>query len=76
MTMDYLIRLVQVHQDFRLAEIRSLASYFSIKVEIVSYTDSSPFLIVRILSYPASKFLSPNSAAKACDVWSGTSLRK
>lgn len=63
--MDYLIRLVQAHQDFRLAEIRSLASYFRIEVEIVSYADHSPFLILRILSYPTAKFPTPNSAAKA-----------
>ncbi len=63
--MDYLIRLVQLHQDFRLAEIRSLASLFSIKTEIISYSTDSPFLILRIISYPTSRFSSPNSAAKA-----------
>lgn len=62
--MDYLIRLVQMHEDFRLAEIRSLASFFSIKIEIVSYSTDSPFLILRILSYPSSSFSSPTFAAK------------
>ncbi|ERF75176.1 hypothetical protein EPUS_06216 [Endocarpon pusillum Z07020] len=65
MSMDYLIRLVQMHEDFRLAEIRCLASYFRIEIDIVSYSKNSPFLILRILSYPASKFTSPNVAAKA-----------
>jgi tRNA (guanine10-N2)-methyltransferase len=62
--MDYLVRLVQLHEDFRLAEIRSLASFFSIQIEIVSYSTDSPFLILRILSYPASGFPSAKAAAR------------
>lgn len=63
--MDYLVRLVQVHEDFRLPEIRSLASFFGIEIEILSYSPDSPILIIRILSYPTSKFPSSTSAAKA-----------
>lgn len=63
--MDYLIRLAQVHEDFRLAEVRSLASLFSINIEIIFYSTNSPFLLLRIISYPASQFPSPSSAARA-----------
>lgn len=63
--MDYLIRLVQIHPDFRVAEIRSLASLLSLEVEMLSYSTASPFLILRILSYPRVRFASTCSAAKA-----------
>lgn len=63
--MDFLIRLVQLHEEFRLAEIRSLASFFAISIEIISYSPDSPFLLLRILSYPTPVFSSPNAAAKA-----------
>ncbi len=35
--MDYLIRLVQVHESFRKAEILALAVLASINVEILAY---------------------------------------
>jgi tRNA (guanine10-N2)-methyltransferase len=63
--MDYLIRLVQLHEDFRLAEIRSLASFFAIHIQIISYSTTSPFLVLRIISYPSSVFPSPKAAAQA-----------
>ena len=63
--MDYLIRLVQLHEDFRLAEIRSLASFFAIHIQIISYSTNSPFLILRILTYPSPVFSSPQAAAQA-----------
>jgi tRNA (guanine10-N2)-methyltransferase len=63
--MDYLIRLVQLHQDFRLAEIRSLASFFTIHIQIISYSATSPFLVLRILTYPSQVFSSPKAAAQA-----------
>jgi tRNA (guanine10-N2)-methyltransferase len=63
--MDYLIRLVQLHEDFRLAEIRSLASFFAIRIQILAYSTASPFLTLRILSYPSSIFPSPKAAAQA-----------
>ncbi len=47
-----------------MAEIRSLASFFSIQVEIVSYSTDSPFLIIRIVSYPSSSFSSAKAAVR------------
>ena len=37
--MEYLIRFVQVHETFRLAEIRSLALLADIKVDILQYDE-------------------------------------
>ena len=63
--MDYLIRLAQMHEDFRLAEIKSLALLHSIKIQILSYSTHSPFLIIRILSYLGSTFSTAAEAARA-----------
>lgn len=38
--MDYLIRLVQVHQTFRRPEIEALATLAGITLEIVYYDDN------------------------------------
>jgi tRNA (guanine10-N2)-methyltransferase len=62
--MEYLIRLAQMHEDFRLAEIRSLASFFGIGIDVVSYSTDSPFLVICITSYPTSSFCSENPAAE------------
>lgn len=35
--MEFLIRFVQAHEDFRLAEVESLAAVAGIEVDIVSY---------------------------------------
>lgn len=45
--MDYLIRFAQVHENFRQAEIEALTSLAGTKVEIVSYSQTSPFCLVR-----------------------------
>lgn len=37
--MDYLIRLVQVHESFREAEVRALAHLASIDLEIIEYSE-------------------------------------
>lgn len=37
--MEYLIRLVQVHEKFRKAELEALASLHHIKLEFVTYED-------------------------------------
>ena len=36
--MDYLVRLVQEHEDFRQAELEALASLVKVNIQIVSYT--------------------------------------
>ena len=36
--MEYLIRLVQVHELFRRPEIKALAEVAGIKIEIISYS--------------------------------------
>ncbi len=41
--MDYLIRLVQVHQTFRRPEIEALATLAGINVEIIHYDDNVGF---------------------------------
>ena len=38
--MEYMIRLTQVHETFRLAEIKALAVLEGIPLEILSYTPS------------------------------------
>ena len=36
--MDFLVRFVQMHEDFRLAEIAALAALAGVQVEVVSYS--------------------------------------
>ncbi len=36
--MEFLIRLVQTHEDFRLAELEALAAIAGVHVEMVSYS--------------------------------------
>ena len=36
--MDFLIRFVQVHEEFRLAEIEALAAIAGVVIEVVSYS--------------------------------------
>ncbi|KAI1467679.1 tRNA guanosine-2'-O-methyltransferase [Daldinia caldariorum] len=55
--MDYLIRFSQSHESFRLPEIQSLAVVEGLKLEIISYSDESPFCIVRLESEEAAKAL-------------------
>lgn len=37
--MEYLIRLVQIHETFRLPELQSLATLEGVALEIVEYSD-------------------------------------
>ena len=37
--MDFLVRFVQVHEEFRLAEIQALAVVAGIAIEVVSYSN-------------------------------------
>ncbi|KAI6824395.1 RNA methylase family UPF0020 protein [Hortaea werneckii] len=45
--MEYLIRFVQQHETFRRPEIESLADLAGYSVEWLSYSDHSPFAIIR-----------------------------
>ncbi|KAI6832100.1 RNA methylase family UPF0020 protein [Hortaea werneckii] len=45
--MDYLIRFVQQHETFRKPEIESLADLAGYSLEWLSYSDHSPFAIIR-----------------------------
>ncbi|KAI7241315.1 RNA methylase family UPF0020 protein [Hortaea werneckii] len=45
--MEYLIRFVQQHETFRRPEIESLADLAGYSVEWLSYSDDSPFAIIR-----------------------------
>ncbi|KAI9816417.1 MAG: hypothetical protein M1832_005084 [Thelocarpon impressellum] len=47
---EYLVRLVQVHETFRLPELRALATLHDIPLEVLSYQTDSPFLVVRLPS--------------------------
>lgn len=35
--MEYLVRLIQIHEDFRLAELQALAELNNVQLEILSY---------------------------------------
>ncbi|KZF22319.1 tRNA guanosine-2'-O-methyltransferase [Xylona heveae TC161] len=45
---EYLIRFVQQHETFRRAEIEALAALFEAQIEILEYSDDTPFCLVRI----------------------------
>ncbi|KAK4506855.1 hypothetical protein PRZ48_000588 [Zasmidium cellare] len=45
--MDYLIRFIQMHETFRRPETDALADLNGFKVEWLSYSDDSPFAIIR-----------------------------
>ncbi|KAI1441884.1 tRNA guanosine-2'-O-methyltransferase [Annulohypoxylon stygium] len=55
--MKYLIRFSQSHETFRLAEIQSLAIVNNIDLDIVFYSEESPFCIVQLPSEDAAKAL-------------------
>jgi tRNA G10 N-methylase Trm11 len=42
--MDYMIRFTQVHETFRLAEIKALAELENINLQILSYSPSVDLL--------------------------------
>ncbi|KIX94378.1 uncharacterized protein Z520_09764 [Fonsecaea multimorphosa CBS 102226] len=45
--MEYLIRFVQAHESFRRPEIEALSTLAGLPYEIVSYSETSPFCVVR-----------------------------
>ncbi|KAH7130784.1 tRNA guanosine-2'-O-methyltransferase-like protein TRM11 [Dendryphion nanum] len=56
---DYLVRLVQMHESFRKAELQALADLINIDLKIVRYFEDSPFCIVHLPSdAAASAFIS------------------
>ncbi|OTA84871.1 hypothetical protein M434DRAFT_400295 [Hypoxylon sp. CO27-5] len=55
--MEYLIRFSQSHETFRLAEIQALAIVEGVNLEVISYSEESPFCIVRLPSEDAAKAL-------------------
>ncbi|KAG9567984.1 RNA methylase family UPF0020 protein, partial [Aureobasidium melanogenum] len=48
--MQYLIRLAQMHETFRRPELEALAVLHNVDLEILEYSDQSPFCIARISS--------------------------
>lgn len=48
--MQYLVRLVQVHETFRKPELQALATIAGVNLDILYYDDGSPFCIVQLAS--------------------------
>lgn len=48
--MDFLIRSVQMHEDFRLAEIQALGVYASINIKVIYYSKTVRLPHLYILS--------------------------
>jgi len=48
--MEYLIRLAQMHETFRRPELEALAVLHNVDLEILEYSDESPFCIAKISS--------------------------
>ncbi|KAI1430410.1 S-adenosyl-L-methionine-dependent methyltransferase [Xylaria sp. FL1777] len=53
--MQYLIRFTQLHETFRLAEIKALAVLARVELKIISYNDESPFCLVEFPSDNAAR---------------------
>lgn len=47
---EYLVRLAQIHESFRKAELHALAEIAGVELEIVSYDDDVGILCFRILA--------------------------
>ncbi|KAF2088830.1 RNA methylase family protein [Saccharata proteae CBS 121410] len=48
--MEFLVRLVQMHESFRKAELEAIADLLGTKLEFVYYSETSPYCIVRLPS--------------------------
>ena len=77
--MQYLIRLIQVHEDFRRAEIDALATLANVDLKIISYSLTSPFCIIEFPNQQnpdeaAARFISRSILSKGIyELWgSGT----
>ncbi|CAG8980438.1 hypothetical protein HYALB_00012925 [Hymenoscyphus albidus] len=74
--MEYMIRFTQVHETFRVPEIKALAVLRGIDMEILSYSPSSPFCVVKLPSAEAAAQLVKRSilVKAAYELWgSGSS---
>lgn len=69
--MEYLVRFAQVHETFRLPELRALAALNDIRLEIVYYKDTEPFAVVRLADERAAKTLIKRSILAQCilELW-------
>ncbi|KAF2463138.1 tRNA guanosine-2'-O-methyltransferase [Lindgomyces ingoldianus] len=54
---EYLVRLVQMHESFRKAELQALAELAGVEMDIVKYEEDSPFCILTLPSPAAAKAL-------------------
>ncbi|KAK2609060.1 hypothetical protein QQS21_002430 [Conoideocrella luteorostrata] len=48
--MDYVVKFAQTHESFRLAEIEALSVVEGVDLEVLEYTNKSPFCLVRLPS--------------------------
>lgn len=48
MKKKYLVYMVQVHSNFRRAELESLADLYQLEIDFSSYRDDSPFFVVEL----------------------------
>ncbi|KAL2043594.1 hypothetical protein N7G274_003901 [Stereocaulon virgatum] len=55
--MDYLIRFVQIRETFRRPEIEALALLANVNIDFLSYTENSPYSVVRLKDDVAAKML-------------------
>ncbi|KAI5209656.1 tRNA guanosine-2'-O-methyltransferase [Aureobasidium subglaciale] len=71
MTMEYLIRLAQMHETFRKPELEALAVLHNVDLKILEYSDQSPFCIAKISSdEDAAKLISRSLLAGAVyELW-------
>ncbi|CAJ2512681.1 Uu.00g008000.m01.CDS01 [Anthostomella pinea] len=53
--MEYLIRFSQLHETFRSAEIQAIAVIEGVDLRVISYSDESPFCVVRLPSEDAAR---------------------
>ncbi|PGH18553.1 hypothetical protein AJ79_00332 [Helicocarpus griseus UAMH5409] len=53
--MEYLIRFVQVHESFRKSEIEALATLVGTNVEFLTYSENTPFAIVKLQDEAAAR---------------------
>ncbi|BDD58459.1 hypothetical protein MPDQ_003412 [Monascus purpureus] len=55
--MEYLIRFAQVHESFRLPEIKALATLAGVDLEVVFYDQFSPYCIINLENEAAARSL-------------------
>ncbi|KAJ5892513.1 tRNA (guanine(10)-N2)-methyltransferase [Penicillium tannophilum] len=55
--MEFLIRLAQWHESFRVAELKAVATVIGADIEIISYEDASPYCIVKLPDEAAARAL-------------------